>query len=136
MVGERKEIQMTREKELGRDGWGKGKVAEFRGIQVAAKLLFKELQSPYYQHAFLREMMAARVRHPNLVQFLGASMDEEMVILTELMPTSLRKHLTRNPHSTPSLLPSLWTWPGRSTILTLCSLIPPFTETSAVLTFS
>ena len=46
--------------------------------------------------------MASRCRHPNLVQFIGASMDEEMVILMELMPTSLRQHLTSNAPAIPS----------------------------------
>ena len=34
--------------------------------------------------------MASRIRHPNLVQFVGATLEGEMIILTELMPTSLR----------------------------------------------
>ena len=84
---------MTEEK-LGQGGWAKVQVAEFRGVKVAAKKLYEELQSPFYHNAFIREMnMAARVRHPNLVQFIGACMDEEMIILLELMPTSLRKYL-------------------------------------------
>ena len=33
--------------------------------------------------------MAARIRHPNLVQFIGATLDREPIILTELMSTSL-----------------------------------------------
>ena len=46
--------------------------------------------------------MASRVRRPNLVQFIGASMDDEMVILMELMPTSLRQHLASNAPAIPS----------------------------------
>ena len=98
----RAEIHMTSEK-LGGGGWGEVKVAEFRGVRVAAKVLFKQLQSPYYHNMFIREMnMASRVRHPNLVQFIGASMDTEKVILMELMPTSLRQHLADNAPSIPS----------------------------------
>ncbi len=100
---QRKEIKMTGQT-LGEGGWGEVKVAYFRGSQVAAKVLHKELQSPYYHDSFIREMnMASRVRHPNLVQFIGASMDEEMVILMELMPTSLREYLTSTAPGTPSL---------------------------------
>ena len=99
---QRGEIRMTNQK-LGKGGWAKVKVAEFRGERVAAKVLYKDLQSPYYHDVFAREMnMAARCRHPNLVQFIGASMDEEMVILMELMPTSLRQHLTSNAPAIPS----------------------------------
>ena len=39
--------------------------------------------------------MAARIRHPNLLQFIGATLDGELIILTELMPTSLRAVLER-----------------------------------------
>ena len=98
----RAEIDMT-SKNLGGGGWGEVKVAEFRGVRVAAKVLFKQLQSHYYHNIFIREMnMASRVRHPNLVQFIGASMDTEKVILMELMPTSLRQHLADNAPSIPS----------------------------------
>ena len=99
---QRREIHMTNQK-LGGGGWGEVKVAEFRGERVAAKLLYRDLQSPYYHDVFVREMnMASRVRSPNLVQFIGASMDGEMVILMELMPTSLRQHLTSNAPAIPS----------------------------------
>ena len=37
--------------------------------------------------------MAARVHHPNLLQFIGATLEGEMIILTELMPTSVRGEL-------------------------------------------
>ena len=98
----RAEVHMTSET-LGGCGWGEVKVAEFRGVRVAAKVLFRQLQSPYYHNIFIREMnMASRVRHPNLVQFIGASMDTEKVILMELMPTSLRQHLADNAPSIPS----------------------------------
>ena len=99
---QRREIHMTNQF-LGGGGWGEVKISSFRGVQVAAKVLYKDLQSSYYHRAFIREMnMASRVRHPNLVQFIGASMDEEMVILMELMPTSLRQHLTSNAPAIPS----------------------------------
>lgn len=41
--------------------------------------------------------MAARLRHPNLVQFIGATLDREPVILTELMTTSVRVVLEQGP---------------------------------------
>ena len=92
-VVQRDEIIITREN-LGGGGWGEMMVAKFRGTRVAAKFLNKELQYEYYHDLFIREMnMAARLRHPNLVQFIGASLQEEMVILTELMPTNLRQQL-------------------------------------------
>ena len=84
------EIQLTTE-ELGRGGWAAVKVAVFRGTRVAAKCFFQQIVSPYNRRLFRREMsMASRIRHPNLVQFVGATLEGEMIILTELMPTSLR----------------------------------------------
>ena len=51
-------------------------LAKFRGTQVAAKHYNRDLRSDYYQKMFTHEMtMAARLRHPNLVQFIGASVD-------------------------------------------------------------
>ena len=93
-VVRRKEIQFTNV-ELGRGGWGTVTVAHFRGIQVAAKCLHEDLISNYYRDMFNREMsMAARLRHPNLVQFIGVSIEgRHPIILTELMKTSLRAEL-------------------------------------------
>ena len=86
----REEIQLT-EEELGRGGWAVVKVATFRGTRVAAKCLHHLIISRHNRELFIREMtMAARVRHPNLLQFIGATLLGELIVLTELMPTSLR----------------------------------------------
>ncbi len=92
-VVERREIQLTGP-ELGRGGWATVSVATFRGVRVAAKCIHNQIVSRYNIRLFQREMdMAAKIRHPNLVQFIGATIEGEMVILMELMPTSLRKEL-------------------------------------------
>ena len=91
----RDEVELTGP-ELGRGGWATVRVAIFRNMQVAAKSIHSQIVSPHNIELFRREMnMAARIRHPNLVQFIGAiiEVDEEMTILTELMPTSLRREL-------------------------------------------
>ena len=94
-VVHREEIQLT-DHELGRGGWAIVKEAKFRGLRVAAKCLHTFLISDYNRQLFVREMsIAARVRHPNLVQFIGSTMEGEPVILTELMATSLRAALER-----------------------------------------
>ena len=41
--------------------------------------------------------IAAGVRHPNLLQFIGATRVGTPIILSELMPTSLRKKLQTGP---------------------------------------
>ena len=93
-VVQRNEIRLTRE-ELGTGGWASVKVALFRGNRVAAKFLHRQIVSAHNVRLFTREMnMAANARHPNLLQFIGATLDsEEPIILTELMPTSLRRVL-------------------------------------------
>eukprot|EP00731_Ephydatia_muelleri_P021840 Em0014g431a len=88
----RDEIEVIAGKPLGIGGWGEVRVAMFRGVKVAAKLLHEEIISPHNTDLFIREMnMAASVRHPNLLLFIGACFDDSKpVILTELMPTNLR----------------------------------------------
>ena len=87
------EIRMT-ETLLGNGGYGEVRVAQFRGLRVAAKSLHRVILSPYNRRIFSREMeIASKVRHPNLLQFIGATTEGNPIILTELMPTSLRKEL-------------------------------------------
>ena len=87
------DIVMT-ERVLGRGGWGEVRVALFQGLKVAAKVLHETIISEYNLSIFSREMeIAAKVRHPNLLQFIGATKEGNPIILTELMPTSLRKEL-------------------------------------------
>ena len=95
---QQRDIELT-EEEMGRGGWAVVKVANFRGTRVAAKCFYQQiLVSRYNRQLFNREMnMAARLRHPNLVQFIGASLEGEPVILTELMTTSLRAELVKGP---------------------------------------
>ena len=91
------DITMTQEV-LGKGGWGEVRVAKFRGLRVAAKCLHDIILSDYNLQLFTREMeMAARIRHPNLLQFIGATREGSPVILSELMPTSLRKQLEKAP---------------------------------------
>ena len=102
-VVQRSEVELT-DQELGRGGWAVVKVANFRGLQVAAKCLHSVIISDYNRQLFVREMnIAATVRHPNLVQFMGATMKGEPIILTELMATSLRAVLERRPFNPPQI---------------------------------
>ena len=99
-VVQRNEVQLT-EEELGTGGWASIKVALFRGQRVAAKCLHHQIISAHNIRLFTREMnMAAQARHPNLLQFIGATMDDTPIILTELMPTSLRRILEQGVHLT------------------------------------
>ena len=90
---------------VGKGGWGEVKVAIFRGTNVAAKCLHEVIIAEHNHHLFSREMdIASRVRHPNLLQFIGATRVGNPIILTELMPTSLRKELEKGPLTLPQIL--------------------------------
>uniref|UniRef100_A0A1X7STZ6 Protein kinase domain-containing protein n=1 Tax=Amphimedon queenslandica TaxID=400682 RepID=A0A1X7STZ6_AMPQE len=103
-VVNRREITMT-EVVLGKGGWGEVKVAGFRGLKVAAKCLYEVIISPYNIGTFSREMnIASKIRHPNLLQFIGATTEGNPMILTELMPTSLRKELESGGVAYPAIL--------------------------------
>ena len=94
-VVDRREINLS-DKELGRGAYGWVKEGTFRGCKVAVKCLHNQLISDYNLRVFSREMtMAARCRHPNLLQFIGATNEGVPLIVTEIMHTSLRKKLER-----------------------------------------
>ena len=103
-VVDKKEITMT-EAVLGRGGWGEVKVAYFRGLKVAAKSLHEIILSSYNIGIFSREMnILSKIRHPNCLQFIGATKEGNPIILTEVMPTSLRKELESGKLAYPTIL--------------------------------
>ena len=90
------EVTLTNE-ELGRGSYGSVRIGIFRGLRVAVKSLHNIIISPYNLALFSREMsIASRVRHPNLVQYIGATKVGSPLIVTELMSTSLRQEICRN----------------------------------------
>ena len=90
------EVTLTKE-ELGRGSYAVVTVGIFRGLRVAVKSLHTIIISDYNLALFSREMsIASRVRHPHLVQFIGATKVGNPLVLTELMSTSLNQELRRN----------------------------------------
>ena len=84
--------------EVGRGAYGCVKKATFRGLNVAAKVLHRALISEYNRQKFIREMSVATIlHHPNLVLFIGATLDESPIIVTELLPTCLSNELDKGP---------------------------------------
>ena len=94
----RNEVTLTPEI-LGKGGWGEVKIGVFRGTKVAVKCLHEAIISEQNCDLFSREMkIASNVRHPNLIQFIGATrVGNPIYIVTELMPTSLHKELKKSP---------------------------------------
>ena len=83
---------------LGRGAWGNVRKGIFRGCQVAVKEIHELILSDYNRRLFEREMsIASRCRHPNLLQFIGATNDVgSPLFVTELLDTSLRHVLFRS----------------------------------------
>ena len=103
----REEIELTGP-ELGVGGWATVTVAKFRGTRVAVKRIHNEIISRHNLQLFQREMnMAARLRHPNLIQFIGATMEGEMMIVMELMATSLRSQLKIEEYFQPKVVKAI-----------------------------
>ena len=111
------DIEYTKTK-LGTGGWAKVTIGKFRGKDVAVKRFYKVLleqkeQSSHYMELLHREIdTMSQLRHPNLLQFIGAVLDHPSgnpMIITEVMDTSLRsayerKELTTDPGCRPVIL--------------------------------
>ena len=94
------------DKKLGTGGWGSVSEAIFRGCRVAVKSLDHNIISRYNLGLFCREMnMAARCRHPNLMQFIGATDEGIPLIVTEIMHTSLRRLLEQDRLQSTQIVP-------------------------------
>ena len=107
-----KDVIITKE-ELGRGGWGVIWVGIFREQKVAVKQMYQIIMNPDNLELLHREINTmAQLRHPNLLQFIGAVLDDPSgnpMIITEIMDTSLRnayetKQLTPDPTCEPVLL--------------------------------
>ena len=96
----RDNIQLT-DKSLGVGGWGEVFEGRYCGCSVAVKRIHEAINSPYNQSLFQREIdIASRCRHPCLLQFIGATNDEEIpLFVTELMESNLRELLGQRPLS-------------------------------------
>uniref|UniRef100_A0A2P2L8K3 Serine/threonine-protein kinase HT1 isoform X1 n=1 Tax=Rhizophora mucronata TaxID=61149 RepID=A0A2P2L8K3_RHIMU len=67
---------------------GTFRIAKWRGIQVAVKTLEEELFTDEYKVRAFRDELALlqKIRHPNVVQFLGAvTQSTPMIIVTEYL---------------------------------------------------
>ena len=103
----RGEIELTGP-QLGVEGWATVTVAKFRGTIIAVKRIHNKIVSRHNIQLFQREMnIAARLHHPNLVQFLGATMEGEMMIVMELMSISLQSQLQKDEYFMPPLVKSI-----------------------------
>lgn len=89
-----KDIEVT-EEELGRGGWGLIRVGIFRGQKVAVKQLYYNIVQQSTVEMFHREINTmAKLRHPNLVLFIGAVLDHSSgspLLIMEKLDMSLKQ---------------------------------------------
>ena len=77
--------------ELGSGGWGKVVKATYKGEKVAAKCLHHQIVSDHNIQQLVHEIdIFSKCHHPSLLKFLGATLDGDPIILTELMHTNLQ----------------------------------------------
>ena len=95
-----KRSEVRTEASIGEGAWGKVEKGMFRGvIPVAVKSLHKAILTQNTVDRLKREVkIMAQVRHPNLVRFIAAVLDEAAerlqlppMIITELLDINLRK---------------------------------------------
>ena len=75
------------------------KTGKFRGISVAVKQIHELILSRHNRELFEREMaIASQCRHPCLLQFIGATNDNDSpLFVTEILETDLRALMSQRP---------------------------------------
>ncbi|XP_078367595.1 uncharacterized protein LOC144651508 isoform X2 [Oculina patagonica] len=87
----RNELMLMVDQLLGEGAWGRVVRGKFRRCNVAVKQIYEVLLSVHNRTVLEREVdIASRCRHPCLLQFIGATIDERPLIVMELMDRSLR----------------------------------------------
>ena len=95
-VVSRNEIRITKE-ELGRCSWGQSTLQCSEEIKLLPKS-YTRLISSLNRSLFAREMhLSATIQHSNMVMIIGATIEGELIILTELMETNLKTVLETHP---------------------------------------
>ena len=92
---ERNEIQLTGPI-IDKGSYGQTTVAQYKGIQVAAKVL-NEIPSSDFNNVVLHHLLikSVQIRHPNIVQLLFASIEKEIVLVTEMHQLKLCHELDK-----------------------------------------
>jgi len=93
------EVQVNQHEILGRGAWGYVAKGKFRGQIVAVKCIYPSILQPTTMDRIRREISTmAQVRHPNLVLFIAAVLDEQTgpMIITEILDTNLRTAYKEN----------------------------------------
>ena len=93
------EVQVNQHEILGGGAWGYVAKGKFRGQNVAVKCVYPSILQPTTVDRIRREISTmAQVRHPNLVLFIAAVLDDRTGprIITEILDTNLRTAYEEN----------------------------------------
>ena len=91
----KKDVELTGV-DIGKGRWSVVREATYRGDRVAARCLYSKIISEDNFKVFIECLdTAAKLRHTNLLPFIGAVLEEEPIIITELMPFNLKKVLEK-----------------------------------------
>ena len=88
----RREVVIREDRVLGRGAWGVVCEGSFRGQRVAVRCVYPDILLPHTRERIHREIgTMAQVRHPNLVLFIAAVLEDPSgpKIVTEILDTSL-----------------------------------------------
>ena len=94
----RSEVVVREARTLGRGAWGFVAEGEFRRKTVAVKCLHEEIVAQQTLERVHREICTmAQVRHPNIVLFIAAVLDDQgpPLIISELLDSNLRAAYTQ-----------------------------------------
>lgn len=86
-------------KRIGKGSFGEVYAGHYLGTEVAVKKILTSKISPEFTQEFAREASLMRdLRHPNVVQFIGAALEEpDICIVTEYMSQGSLYHLLHDP---------------------------------------
>jgi serine/threonine protein kinase len=91
----KKDVELTGV-DIGKGRWSLVREAIYRGDRVAARCLYSKIISEDNFKVFMECLdTAAKLRHTNLLPFIGAVLEGEPIIITELMPFNLKKVLDK-----------------------------------------
>lgn len=87
-------------KRIGKGSFGEVYLGHYLGTEVAVKKILANKITPEFTQEFAREATLMRdLRHPNVVQFIGAAFEEpDICIVTEYMSQGSLYHLLHDPN--------------------------------------
>ena len=101
------EIKLSKHK-IGNGAYSEVLQGVFRGTKVVVKRLHDVLQSKHNSQYYRRHInIASKIRHPNIVQFIGATFEGRDMICVEVMDSFLIIQLKKEEYFQPNIVKSI-----------------------------